>query len=117
MRAPRTPTSTIFTSIDLSIFAAVKSAVFPSFLATIDLTIRPSIFLPPHEMRKLMHGDRAAVRVSGHDHRGRPVGTIVEVLERGKRRIVGRLHQPGDHPVPLAFPEAEYLKGLVVEVE
>ncbi|MFZ9627741.1 MAG: class I SAM-dependent rRNA methyltransferase [Ilumatobacteraceae bacterium] len=32
-------------------------------------------------------------------------------------RIVDHLHQPGDHPVPLAFPEAEYLKGLVVEVE
>ena len=32
-------------------------------------------------------------------------------------RIIDRLHQPGDHPVPLAFPEAEYLKGLVLEVE
>ena len=31
-----------------------------------------SVFLPPHEMRKLMHGDRAAVRVSGQDQRGRP---------------------------------------------
>ena len=29
-------------------------------------------------------------------------------------RIVDRLHQPSDHPVPLAFPEAEYLKGLVL---
>jgi len=26
--------------------------------------------------------------------------------------VVGRFHQPSDHPVPLAFPEAEYLKGL-----
>ncbi len=32
-------------------------------------------------------------------------------------RIVGRLHQPADHPVPLAFPEAEYLKGLILEAE
>jgi 23S rRNA (cytosine1962-C5)-methyltransferase len=32
-------------------------------------------------------------------------------------RIVDRLHQPSDHPVPLAFPEAEYLKGLVLETE
>jgi len=30
-------------------------------------------------------------------------------------RIIGRLHQPSDHPVPLSFPEAEYLKGLVVQ--
>ena len=34
----------------------------------------PSVFLPPAEMREVMHGDRAAVRVSGRDHRGRPLG-------------------------------------------
>ncbi|MBU3688909.1 MAG: 23S rRNA (cytosine(1962)-C(5))-methyltransferase RlmI [Acidimicrobiales bacterium mtb01] len=28
--------------------------------------------------------------------------------------IVGRLGQPSDHPIPLHFPEAEYLKGLIV---
>ncbi len=28
--------------------------------------------------------------------------------------IEGRLHQPSDHPVPLPFPEAEYLTGLVL---
>ena len=32
-------------------------------------------------------------------------------------RIIGRLHQPADHPVPLAFPEAEYLKGLVLHAD
>jgi len=52
----------------------------------------PSIFMPPHEMRSVMHGDRASVRVTGTDPRGRPVGAMVEVLERAKRRIVGRLH-------------------------
>lgn len=31
--------------------------------------------------------------------------------------IIGRLHQPSDHPVPLPFPEAEYLKGLVLQAE
>ena len=30
-------------------------------------------------------------------------------------RIIGRLSQPSDHPIPLAFPEAEYLKGLIVQ--
>ena len=63
----------------------------------------PGIFLPPHEMRSLMHGDRAAVRVSGRDHRGRPVGALVEVLERAKRRIVGRLQ--AEHGVLLLVPE------------
>jgi len=32
-------------------------------------------------------------------------------------RIIGRLQQPSDHPVPLSFPEAAYLKGLVLEAD
>ena len=36
---------------------------------------------------------------------------------RREVRIVGRLGQPSDHPVPLAFPEAEYLKGLVMRAD
>lgn len=32
-------------------------------------------------------------------------------------RIVGRLSQPSDHPVPLSFPEAAYLKGLILEAD
>jgi len=62
-----------------------------------------SIYLPPHEMRSLMHGDRAAVRVTGADSRGRPVGALVDVLERAKRRIVGRLHD--ERGVLLLVPE------------
>ena len=50
-----------------------------------------------------MHGDRAAVRVTGRDQRGRPIGEIVEVLERGNRRIVGRLHN--EHGVLFLVPE------------
>jgi len=48
------------------------------------------IFLPPHTMRQLMDGDRAAVVVSGADRRGRPKGDLVEILERGKVTAVGR---------------------------
>jgi ribonuclease R len=63
----------------------------------------PSVFLPPQEMRGVMHGDRATVRIGGRDHRGRPTGTIVEVLERSNRRIVGRLHS--EHGVTFLVPE------------
>jgi ribonuclease R len=52
----------------------------------------PRIFLPAAEMRQVLHGDRALVRVTGVDSRDRPAGEILEVLERGSRRIVGRLH-------------------------
>ncbi len=61
------------------------------------------VFLPPAEMREVLHGDRASVRTVGRDQRGRPTGTIVEVLERGKRRIVGRLH--AEHGVTFLVPE------------
>ena len=40
------------------------------------------LFLSPKEMAKVLHGDRAMVRQSGVDRRGRPEGKIVEVLER-----------------------------------
>ena len=32
-------------------------------------------------------------------------------------RIVQRLQGAADHPVDLAFPEGEYLKGLLVQVD
>lgn len=49
------------------------------------------LFLSPKEMSQLMHGDRAMVRVSGLDRRGRPEGKIVEVLERRTQNLVGRV--------------------------
>jgi len=48
------------------------------------------VFLTPRYMRELMDGDRVAVRVSGHDRRGRPEGSLVEVLERNSTTVVGR---------------------------
>jgi ribonuclease R len=55
------------------------------------------LFLGPKEMREVMHGDRVVARISGTDRRGRPEGAIVEVLERGQQRLVGRLH--GQHGI------------------
>jgi ribonuclease R len=63
----------------------------------------PRIFLPAAEMRQVMHGDRAVVRVTGIDQRERPAGEILEVLARANRRIVGRLHS--EHGVLFLVPE------------
>ena len=63
----------------------------------------PQVFLPPAEMRQVLHGDRAAVRATGRDPRGRPAGEIVEVLARRSPRIVGRLHS--EHGVLFLVPE------------
>lgn len=61
------------------------------------------LFLSPKEMEKVLHGDRAMVRQSGVDRRGRPEGKIVEVLERANQRLVGRLLR--ESGVVLVVPE------------
>lgn len=48
------------------------------------------LFLPPFEMRKVLHGDRVLASVTGVDRRGRSEGAIVEVLERRVSRLIGR---------------------------
>ncbi len=54
------------------------------------------IFLPPNEMRAVLHGDRVQARVVRHDRKGRPEGRVVEIIERPKRPIIGRLlHESG----------------------
>ncbi len=50
------------------------------------------LFLGPKEMRLLLHGDRAVVRVAGFDRRGRREGVVVEVLERANHQVVGRFY-------------------------
>ena len=55
----------------------------------------PDVFLGPRQMRELMHGDRASVRIMGEDDRGRPQGSVVDVLERGTARLVGRVVREG----------------------
>ena len=49
------------------------------------------VFLPEKEMQKVLHGDRVQIRIAGTDRRGRPEGTIVEVLERANTHVIGRL--------------------------
>jgi ribonuclease R len=63
----------------------------------------PDIFLGPKEMRELLHGDRAIVRIVGVDRRGRPEGKLVEVLERANSRVVGRVLN--EHGVLIVVPE------------
>ncbi|MES9904712.1 MAG: ribonuclease R [Sedimenticola sp.] len=50
------------------------------------------LFVSPRQMRVLLHGDRAVVRVVGVDRRGRKEAGVVEVLERVNHQIAGRLY-------------------------
>ena len=61
------------------------------------------IFLDQHQMGKVLHGDRALVRVVGVDRKGRPEGSIVEVTERVNTRLVGRVLV--ENGVTLVVPE------------
>lgn len=87
------------------------------------------LFLPEKEMQKVMHGDRVQARIVGTDRRGRPEGTIVEVVERANSHVIGRLLNengvwvvaPEDkrigHDVLLAGPPGKAKAGQVVSVE
>ena len=61
------------------------------------------IFLPPNEMRAVLHKDRVRVRIVRHDRRGRPEGRVVEIIERPVQPLIGRLLQ--ESGVWLVAPE------------
>ena len=55
----------------------------------------PDIYLPPNEMRAVLHRDRVKVRIVRQDRRGRPEGRVLEIVERPPHPIIGRLLQEG----------------------
>jgi ribonuclease R len=68
----------------------------------------PDVVLSEAEMSKLVHGDRALVRVTGVDRRGRPEGEIVDVIERRTNRLVGRL--VNERGVTVVVPEDQRIR-------
>ncbi len=61
------------------------------------------IYLPPNEMRAVLHKDRVKARIVRQDRRGRPEGRVVEITERPPHAIIGRLLQ--ESGVWLVAPE------------
>ncbi len=55
----------------------------------------PAIYLAPQEMRSVLHKDRVRVRVLRYDRKGRPEGRVLDILERRKTPIIGRLLHEG----------------------
>ena len=64
---------------------------------------QPDLYLPPNEMRAVLHKDRVKARVVRLDKRGRPEGRVTEIIERSTAPIIGRLLQEGG--VWLVAPE------------
>ena len=61
------------------------------------------LFLDAKQMSRVLHRDRALVRVTGLDRKGRREGAIVEVLERANSRVVGRVLI--EHGITVVVPE------------
>jgi ribonuclease R len=54
------------------------------------------VYLSPQEMRAVLHRDRVRVRIVRYDRKGRPEGRVLDILERRKAPIIGRLlHESG----------------------
>ena len=47
------------------------------------------IFIPPKESNSALHGDTVLARVSAQSSGSRQEGTIVRILERGTKELVG----------------------------
>lgn len=63
----------------------------------------PDIYLPPNEMRAVLHRDRVRVCIAGFDRKGRPEGRVLEIIERSTQPIIGRLLQ--ENGIWLVAPE------------
>ncbi|MFN7713727.1 MAG: ribonuclease R [Curvibacter sp.] len=63
----------------------------------------PDIYLPPNEMRAVLHKDRVKARVVRFDRKGRSEGRVLEIIERSTQPIIGRLLQ--ESGVWLVAPE------------
>ncbi|MES2399323.1 MAG: ribonuclease R [Pseudomonadota bacterium] len=61
------------------------------------------IYLPPNEMRAVLHKDRVKARIVRLDRKNRPEGRVTEILERSPNPIIGRLLQ--ESGVWLVAPE------------
>ncbi|OOF43202.1 ribonuclease R [Rodentibacter rarus] len=51
---------------------------------------KEDLFIPNHQMQRVMHGDFVLAQPANFDHRGRHEVRIVRVLENRKKQIVGR---------------------------
>ena len=62
-----------------------------------------NVYLPPSEMRAVLHRDCVVARITRTDKKGRPEGRILEIVERPAHPIIGRLLQ--ESGVWLVAPE------------
>ncbi|MGH7832676.1 MAG: ribonuclease R [Candidatus Binatia bacterium] len=89
---------------------------------------KEDVYLSRREMRRVMHGDRALVRVETKKHGHGTEAHVVQILERGQKRIVGTFEEadgrglivpmdPRVAPIPLTPKGVKPARGKVIAVE
>jgi ribonuclease R len=73
----------------------------------------PWIYLAPEEMRTVLHRDRVRVRVLRLDRKGRPEGRVLDILERRKAPIIGRLLHEGGQWI-VAPEDSRYGQDILI---
>ena len=70
------------------------------------------IYISNNQMRKAFHGDKAMVRVTGTDRRGRLEGQIAKILEHNTTHIVGRYFEQAG--VGVVRPDSKRISHEIV---
>jgi len=93
---------------------------------------REDVFISPNNLNEAAHGDRVMVKLDRRKSRRKREGTVIGILKRGMRRLVGTLQRegkkyyvvpddqrfPGPIQVPLkGMTEADVGDKVVVEIE
>jgi ribonuclease R len=74
--------------------------------------LKESVFLPPGEMRGVMHGDRVRVRLA-RDASNRWLGELQEILERGVKAFLGTVEIQGRQAAIIAADRRLQLRCIV----
>jgi len=99
---------------DASLVAGRVSAHPDGFGFLVSDEREKDVFLSAREMKRVLHGDKVVVNITGEDRRGRPEGRIVDVTERANRSLVGRLKL--EHGVALVAADSKRItQDLLVE--
>ncbi len=73
-------------------------------------------FIPPRQMRSLLHGDTAIMRKSGENSRGRMEVVLFKILERANTSVIGRVHMA--NKAAFIIPENKSLhQDILVEFD
>lgn len=70
------------------------------------------IYISNNQMRKAFHGDKAMVRITGTDRRGRLEGQIAKILEHNTTHIVGRYFEQAG--VGVVRPDSKRISHEIV---